>query len=212
MTFNLKWHDGQETEFTALPVKVQEIFGSYGFQTMLRFASAKANTDARKAIVNGSKRKVSEVKTDEVKAWREANADRYDALATEYMNAFRTDAIAGNIEMPGVSGESLSQDEIDRRAAAVKTIDDAFAAMGKKYPWPRAERGSGEEGALAAALAREADILKFLSMCVEGGRYAGQLRAFNRNLAAIKKDRIRKAQPEATGGLDELGALAQAAQ
>jgi hypothetical protein len=212
MTFNLKWHDGQETEFTALPVKVQEIFGSYGFQTMLRFASAKANTDARKAIVNGSKRKVSEVKTDEVKAWREANADRYDALATEYMNAFRTDAIAGNIEMPGVSGESLSQDELDRRSAAKQTIDDAFAAMGKKFPWPRAERGSGEEGAFAAEQARDAELQKFLAGCVEGGPYSRQLRAFTRNLAAIKKDRERRNAPEATGGLDELGALAVAAQ
>jgi hypothetical protein len=208
MTFNLTWNDGTVTSFTDLPVKVQEIFGSYGHATMQRFASAKANGDVRKAIVNGSDRKVSDVTTKEVNAWREANTAQYESWANKYMDEFKASALAGSIEMPGVSGESMTQDELDRRAAAKKTIDDVYAAAGQKYGWPRAEKGSGEEGAIAAEQAREAIYQDFFQRYAQGGDFC---KIFDRNLRNIKKERAQKNAPVASGGLDLLAAKPVAA-
>lgn len=211
MAFNITFADGSTVDFTSLPEKVQEICGVYGLKTIERFAGAKANSDVRKAIVQerGNGAKVSEITTKEVNSWREANTDKFEAWQNAHLAEFKRAALAGEIEMPGVSEDSLTQDELDRRAAARKTIEDAFAKSGKKYKWARAEKGAGEEAQLAAAQQRENELQTFLAGCVEGGPFAGFVRDFNRNLTAIKRSRVKADAPEASGVNDLLALAAQ---
>jgi hypothetical protein len=206
MTFNLTWNDGSTTVFTDLPAKVQEIYGVVGHRAMQTTAKNKANSDAKKAIVAGTDRKSSDVGTPELKAWRESDehSAQYEAWANAYMDEFKAASLAGVIEMPGVSVESLTQDETDRRSAAKKTILEVYKAHGVKYEWPRAEKGSGDEGQLAAEQAREAVYEDFFSRLANGGDF---VKIFNRHLNAIKRGRtaIKSDAPVVKGGLDLLG-------
>jgi hypothetical protein len=207
MAFNVTWNDGTTTEFATLPEKVQEIFGCYGQQTMQRFAAAKANSQVRKQLANGGKS--SEVTTAQVKEWIEGNTAQYEAWQSDHLAEFKRAALAGEIDMPGVSEESLTQDELDRRAAAKKTIEDIAAKSGKRFKWARAGKGAGEEAQLAAAQQRENELQTFLTGCVDGGPFAGFVRDFNRNLAAIKRSRVKSDAPEAQSVSDLLALTAQ---
>jgi hypothetical protein len=220
MTFDITWADGSTTPFDALPAKVQEIGGVYGLRTIERFHAAKANTDARAVIAKEKGlKKTSDVTTADVKAWREANTAQYDAWVAAHLVDFKAAALAGNIEMPGVSGESKTQEELDRLLAAKLTMQDVFKQVtgGKKYPWPRAARNADEAEQLAAAEQRSHQKETFLAGLVEGGQYAKHAARFNRHLAAIKKDRVTSAKPTAavqefSNPLDAFGDLAAAAQ
>ncbi len=182
-------------------------------------AMSKANAEIVKTLRNGDdKRKVS---TDEITAWRDANADAYDAMLDKIRADLHTKIIAGELGV-GRASDGLTAAERMRHEAAEQTLVELYAELSKKngktiapFLTMNAHKAAiGHKGKATDEMTehvageKRAKIEAFLAGLAPDGKFAKHARRFDRHLERIKAERAADKAPAAEIASDDMAELA----
>ena len=203
----LKWFDGSEFDIAAIPGTSVESLAARGLRVVMQNeAGASVVARIRKAIVGESDRKLGDVTSDEVAAFRKANESECAKWLVEEQSTRRDAIIAGEL---GRSDRepSLSAVERARREAAKRTILALWAAQtkrdGKARGFVRASKGGLSKAEAEAR--REERITAFLAGLAPDGAFHKFAKRFESILAEVQAESGSKSS-ESSDDLADLAA------
>lgn len=131
MTLMLKDHTGNEFDFDALPDASRRGLAMRGYgHVMSNEVASIVVGNIRRAIVNGSDRKPGDVSTDEIKAFRSANADTVDGYTAAAQTAKHAQVTEGTL---GMRAESSAVNPLDRLMLSIARQE--IKLLFKKQDW-----------------------------------------------------------------------------